>query len=55
MTAERKYALLVAADALEADEHQLRELIEDDGEAALLTAPQVISALRLLAALEPAS
>lgn len=55
MTApHRRYALLVAADALEADDRTLQDLIADDDRAALLTAPQVINALRILAALEPA-
>jgi hypothetical protein len=48
----RKYALLAAADALEADDRTLRDLIEDDGKDAPLTALQVISALRLFAGLE---
>ena len=39
--------------ALEADDRILRDLLADDGKDAPLTAPQVISALRLLAALEP--
>lgn len=49
----RRYALLIAADALEADESTLRNLIADDDTDALLTAPQVINALRALAAVEP--
>lgn len=53
MTApHRKYALLVAADALDADDRTLRDLIEDDGADAPLTAAQVISALRMFAGLE---
>lgn len=48
--AKTRYALLAAADALEDDPARLEALIADDAEAEM-TAPQVISALRVYAAL----
>lgn len=47
--AVRKYALLIAADALQRDEWLVADLIADDGEDAKLTSAQVIDALRILA------
>lgn len=46
-----RYALAVAADALDDDDRFLGRLIDEDGDTAEMTAPQVIHALRLYAAL----
>ena len=48
----RRYALLAAADALDAEPDRLQALIADDGPDAPLTAAGVIAALRLLADLD---
>jgi hypothetical protein len=48
----RRYALLAAADALDADDHWLQALIADDGPDAPLTAAQVVASLRVLASLD---
>jgi hypothetical protein len=48
----RRYALLAAADALEADDLALRNVVADDGPDAPLTAAQVVASLRVLASLD---
>lgn len=48
---QARYALLVAADALQDDPARLEAHVADDGKQAAMTATQVVDALRIYASL----